>query len=385
MNRALRLQILAFTAIRFMLNTLHRMVYPFLPVFARALGVDLGALSYALTARSVLGVFAPLLAALSDTRGRKAGLLIGLVLFTGGVTLVIIWPTYPMFFAALILAFLGKLVYDPTVQAYMGDRVPYAQRGTVIALTEISWSVSFIVGVPLAGFMIGRAGWVSPFWALAVLGLVAIFVIFRIIPDERPEKVQALDLWKNLRLVVGYKPVLIGFAFALLISAANEVITLVFGAWIEDSFGVQVFALGTASAVIGFAELGGEGLVGGLTDRLGKVNSLAIGTFLNILAALALPILGSTLVGVFAGLFLFFITFEFTIVSLLPLMTEIFPPARGTVMAVNFASLSLGRAVGAFLGAQFFAFGIWGSVGASVGFNLICLGALVLLKRNSDL
>jgi predicted MFS family arabinose efflux permease len=146
-----------------------------------------------------------------------------------------------------------------------------------------------------------------------------------------------------------------------------------------------VLALGAASAVIGIAELGGEGLVGVLTDRLGKVNSLAIGTSLNILSALALPVLGGTLIGAFAGLFLFFLTFEFTIVSLLPLMTEIFPPARGTVMAVNFASLSLGRAVGAFLGVQFFSFGIWGSVGASIGFNLICLGALVLLKRKSDL
>ncbi len=42
----------AFTAIRIILNTMHRMVYPFLAVFARGLGVDIASMSYALTAPS---------------------------------------------------------------------------------------------------------------------------------------------------------------------------------------------------------------------------------------------------------------------------------------------------------------------------------------------
>ena len=49
----LRYQIALFTLIRLIFNTAHRMVYPFLGVIARGLGVDLPAMSVALTARAV--------------------------------------------------------------------------------------------------------------------------------------------------------------------------------------------------------------------------------------------------------------------------------------------------------------------------------------------
>ena len=53
MKTSLRWHLPAFTLIRMVFNTLHRMVYPFLSIFARGLGVDLTTISYALPARSV--------------------------------------------------------------------------------------------------------------------------------------------------------------------------------------------------------------------------------------------------------------------------------------------------------------------------------------------
>ena len=55
---------------------------------------------------------------------------------------------------ALLLSTLGKSLFDPALQAYFGDRVPYAQRGTALAVTEMAWSLAFIVGVPAMGFLI---------------------------------------------------------------------------------------------------------------------------------------------------------------------------------------------------------------------------------------
>ena len=43
----LNVQILAFTLTRFVLNTMQRMVYPFLAVLGRGLGVDLAVISVA--------------------------------------------------------------------------------------------------------------------------------------------------------------------------------------------------------------------------------------------------------------------------------------------------------------------------------------------------
>src|SRR5512139_3317341 len=174
MTRSLRLQVTAFTATRVVLNTMHRMIYPFLLTFGRGMGVDLAAITLEVTARSLAGASGPFLAWVADNHGRKVGMIFGLGLFVIGASLVIVWPTYPAFFLALILSILGKYVFDPAMQAYLGDRVSYERRGRVTGITEMGWSLGFILGVPLMGFLIARGGWTAPFPVLAILGLAAI-------------------------------------------------------------------------------------------------------------------------------------------------------------------------------------------------------------------
>ena len=161
-------------------------------------------------------------------------------------------------------------------------------------------------------------------------------------------------------------------------SAGNELVNLIFGVWLEDSFGLQITALAGASAVIGLSELGGEGLVASLTDRLGKARALALGISANIGAAILLPFIGQTEVGALVGLFLFYITFEYVIVSHIPMMTEMLPGARATVMAFNLTGHSLGRALGAFLAPVLYNLGFDVVTTGAVVFNVI--GLLVLIK-----
>ncbi len=79
-------------------------------------------------------------------------------------------------------------------------------------------------------------------------------------------------------------PALAAISIALWASAANELVNLIFGVWLEDSFGLKIAALAGASAVIGLSELGGEGLVALTTDRLGKPRALVLGLTGNVLA-----------------------------------------------------------------------------------------------------
>jgi predicted MFS family arabinose efflux permease len=382
----LRFQIPVFTAIRTILNTMHRMVYLFLPHFSRGLGVDVSALSLGLTARAFVGIFGPLVASVSDSRGRKVGLLLGLCLFTAGVALVVFWPTYLAFVLALVLTTLGKYTFDPTMHAYLGDRVPYQRRGLAIALTEVGWSLSFIVGVPLVGFIIARGGWMSPFSIFALLGAVSFGLVVWMIPMGSPAKEASLvvaptkganvPVWHNFRAVLAYPASLAGLMVGFTCSAANEIINLLLGIWMEDAFGLKIMALGATAVVIGLAELGGESLVGGLADRLGKPQSVGIGLGLNILAAAMFPFLGRSLVGALVGLVLFYITFEFTLVSSIPMMTEVMPSSRATLMAFYVASLSLGRALGALLAIPFYNWGLVISAAAVVAFDILALLAL---------
>jgi DHA1 family inner membrane transport protein len=370
------LQVPVFAVTRIVINTLHRMVYPFLAVLARGVGVDLISMSYALTARSLVGTVGPFAASVADRRGRKFGMLLGIALFTLGASLVVFWPTFPALFMAIILSTLGKNIFDPSMQAWLGDRIPYLRRGRTIAITEFGWSLAFILGVPAVGFLIARSGWMAPFPLMLVLGGVIFVGLFWMLPKEGSAPDGNPTLLANLRTVLTSVPALAGLAVGLFASGANEVVNLIFGVWLEDSFGLQIAALGAASAVIGFAELGGEGLVAAFVDRLGKPRAIGLGLTGNCLAAVALYFLRGSQAGALVGLFFFYITFEFTLVSTIPMMTEILPAVRATLMAANVAALSLGRAVGDLLAPRLYELGFWYVILGAVVFNLLALLAL---------
>ncbi len=321
------------------------------------MGVDLQTLTLALTLRSIAGAFGPFLGSIGDSRGRKFGMLFGLFLFTLGVGLVIIWPTFPAFLLALIFSLLGIYVYNPALQAYLGDRVVYQQRGRVLAFTELGWSLSFILGVPLMGLLISRYSWRAPFPVLTLLGLLALGVLAWMVPTGTARSGVQAGLRANIHKILTSPTVLAGLAMALLFACANELINLVFGIWLENSFGLMIAALGAASAVIGLSELSGESLAVAITDRLGKPLAVGLGLGLNCLAVLALPILGSNATGAVVGLFFFYLTFEYALVSSIPMMTEVMPSARATVMAVAAASVSLGRALAALLATPLYLLG----------------------------
>jgi predicted MFS family arabinose efflux permease len=375
---ALRSHLLVFTIARTILNTGFRLIYPFISTFARALGVEVDAVALAVTARSALGLSGPLLGNLGDSIGRKFAMIFGLLLFTAGFALVLFVPTYPSLFAALLLGAAGKIIFDPAMQAYLGDQVVYDRRSTAIAITEMGWSGASLLGLPLVGWLIARQGWIAPFPTLALLMLASVFLLWRVLPpDEKPDT-KSPSIRSAWLTILNTPSAIAALSITLLSSIGNEAVNIVYGLWLEGSFGLQVVALGAASSVIGFAELSGEGVVALVTDRMGKKRAIATGLLLTAGACLALPILGRNLIGVLFGLFLFYISFEFTFVSLIALVTELMPTARATLMAGNLAAAAGGRAIGALAGPWLFSFGIFWN--ASFGALLTLVAAAVLWR-----
>jgi len=161
---------------------------------------------------------------------------------------------------------------------------------------------------------------------------------------------------------------------------ANEMGNLAFGVWLEGSFSLKVTALGGVAALIGLSELSGEGLVTMISDRLGKRRSAALGLACNILAAILLPWIGHSVIGAMVGLFLFFLSFEFSIVSTIPLITEILPNARATVLAVNTSFALLGRGISGWLVPYAYAHSFAACAIAAVGIDMMALISLSFIN-----
>ncbi len=101
------------TVLRAVLQTITRMIYPFLAVFARGMGVEITAITTALGVSMLTALLGPLLAPLSDRYGRRAGILLGVSIFTLSAALVAAFPGFPVFALSLFLGNLAINIFLP--------------------------------------------------------------------------------------------------------------------------------------------------------------------------------------------------------------------------------------------------------------------------------
>jgi predicted MFS family arabinose efflux permease len=354
-NRPPRLvwQLATATLCRIVLNTARRFVYPFAPALSRELQVPLTAITSLIAvnqASSLAGLF---IGPLADRWGYRSMMRSGLLLLATGMLICWIAPVYGLVFIGLMLAGAGKTAYDPALQAFIGQRIPFSKRGTAIGAVETAWAGSALIGIPVIAVIIDGFGVRWTFFAMAVMGAMGWLMLGRAIranDTAAPGHGRSLGMGSALLQLIRFRPAAGMLGFGFLIAMANDNLFVVYGAWLEKEFGMGIVALGLSSSVIGAAELTGESLTALLGDRIGIKRFMILSSCMTAIGYLMLPIIGTTLpLGLF-GLFLIFLFFEAAMVSSFSLGTEVLPSARGTMMAGYFAAAGLGRMAGAFTG-----------------------------------
>ncbi len=371
--------VITVTVCRLAVNMTRRFSYPFVPVISDGLGVTAGSVQSAIAAQSGIGIASPLFGPFSEQYGRKRVMVGALVAMTATAAVGAIWPTFAIFALALLIFGVGKMIYDPVMQAYLGDQIPYQRRGLALGFTELSWAGALIVIAPLAGVLLVSAGLrgVMAFLALA-LGL-AVVALQRILPPDHPTEPSRArsPSWHILRRSPAG---LAALAYSFAIVSANEIFFINYGLWMDESFDLAVAALGTVTVVIAAAEVVGEFLVIGLADRLGKRRLAMVGAGLSAVGYFLLPQISFSLPLALFGLFLLFVCVETAIVASIPLFTEILPEARAVMMSGNVSAHAVGRLVGALIGGGLYAltgdFVMMGAVSMALG-----LGGFGLMYR----
>ncbi|NJN54425.1 MAG: MFS transporter [Anaerolineae bacterium] len=381
MSKSPRSQLLAqlglMTLARLCLNTGLRMVYPFAPAFARGLGVPIDAIYRLILIRSFAGFLSPLFSPLSEKYGRVPVMVGSMLIFGFGCLVVVVRPTYAALGITLCLISLAKIIYDPAMQSYVGERVPYAQRGRAISVTELSWAGALLIGGPLLSLTIARQGWLAPFFWLGLLGVLAALAVWRGVSRiHAPAAGGAVTLRQAAHTIRRHRVIWAAMAYIALTMTASETLLIVFGDWMESTFGLGLLALGFSAGVIGLAEATGELSTGWAVDHFGKRPVIISTGLLNALTMLLLPFVSVTLPLAQVAYFAVFFLFEMTVVGSMPLMTELLPSARAVVMSAVIAAMALGRVAGAWLGPQLFA--TWGFAANGVA-ACVLMGTAVLI------
>jgi predicted MFS family arabinose efflux permease len=348
---------------RLLINAQFRIVYPFLPAIARGLGVTLETAALLVAFRAAFGAISPLFGYLADRIGRKPLMVGGMIALTAGAALVAASQTFGLALVAFGLLGMAQSAYDPTMQAHVGDVVPLERRARAMGIVELSWSGSWLIGVPAAGFLMARYGWQAPFVVIGVLGLgfTVLTLTIREARRERPAADATGPARTPQRLP---RPVLFALGASALILLANESLFLVYGALMEDRYNLALGALGLASIVVSVAELTGAGAVVAFVDRIGKRKALLAGLLLNAACFSLLPFTLRTLPTALAGIAAVALTSEFSIVTSIALLSGLAQRSAGLVMSVRTA-LMWGMVIVASLAAPrlWDAFGFWSVAG----------------------
>ena len=360
---------------RLILSTARRFAYPFAPTLSRGLGVPLTAITSLIAvnwATSLLGI---IVGPIGDRVGYRQMMILGMALLGIGMLAGGFFPFYAVMIFALFAAGMGKVTFDPAVQAYVSERVPFRRRGTAIGFLEISWAGSTLLGIPLIALLIDHVNWRAPFFAMGLIGILGALAVALFFPGNGKAAAQAdsVQPYKKMLLVLMKdKPAVGAMAYVFFFSAAIDNLFVVYGAWLEEAFGVGIVVLGLGTSVIGAAELIGEVMVATISDRLGLKRAITLGVMLCIVTYGLLPVISLSFYLALAGLFVHFLIFEFTIISSVALCTELRPDMRATIIAGFFAAAGMGRIVGALSGGP-----VWLS-GGIVATGMISAGLTLL-------
>jgi DHA1 family inner membrane transport protein len=373
MMRRVRSSLGFLSAERFVMNTAYRFVYPFLPVIARGLGVPLEQAALLVSARHIAGLATPAVIRAVGYRPRRL-IGTGLVLFIAGSAVTAATNAYIGALIGFALIGIAKPVFDVSSQAYVSARVPYSERARYLSVFEFTWAGALLIGAPATGWLISRTSWSTPFLVFAAVTVLAVALLSRFVDGDSP-----LDIAPATRLAItssGRAFLFVAGFFAL----ASEMIIVVFGAWMENSFGLSLAALGGVAFFIGASELAGEGATFAFTDRLGKRRAVLLGLVVSTVGfVLLVPAQNSMGIGlVILGIAMF--GFEFTIVSSIPLASELMPMSRAQYLGWMVVSMSLARGIGAAIGPFLFdSYGLAGPAIAAATADV--LAAVVLITK----
>lgn len=363
--------ILLLTLARLVMDMTKRFVYPFVGPIAAQLGVSPAAIQNVLASQWGIGLTSPFFGTLAERYGHKRMMLISLFGMALAGLIGAVLPVFGVWAFVMVCFGFGKVIFNPTMQAYLGNLIPYNQRGRAMGIVELSWAGSLLFVAPLAGFVLEHSTMQVLFLIFTgMLTVVAVAGWVYLPPDNAMDKKKrsSKQLLADWGIILRSPVAMSALLFSMTLVGANELFFINYGLYMEATFELPLTALGAVTIVIAAAEALGEVIVISIADRVGKRPLAMAGALGAAVAYFALPNLASNLPLTLVALFMMFMCVETAIVASFPLFTEIVPNAKAMMMSANNTAHALGRMGGAALG---------GAIYATSG-NFVLTGAIAL-------
>jgi EmrB/QacA subfamily drug resistance transporter len=175
-----------------------------LPSIQRSFGASTAGLQWTIDGYTVvLASLLMLSGSLADRLGRKRVFQAGLALFTLGSLLCSLAPGLGWLVGFRMLQAVGGSMLNPVALAIIANTfTDPAKRARAMGVWGSVFGISLAVGPVLGGVLVGTIGWRSIFWVNVPVGLAAIALTHRFVPESRAPRPRRLDPIAQILIVV---------------------------------------------------------------------------------------------------------------------------------------------------------------------------------------
>ena len=236
----LTLGILSIAAISYVLQ--QTLVVPALPTIQRDLNTTTTWVTWVFTGFLLTSAVAtPLLGKLGDTHGKKRLLVISMLIFVVGTVAAALASSIAMLVVARAIQGAAGAIF-PLAFGIIRDELPREKVGVGLGLLSATFGVGGGVGLVLSGVILESLPWTWLFWIGAVPPLIALILVWRLVPESPVRTPARLDWWGALTLSAGLAALLVALSegerwgwlsAATLGTFALSVVALIVWVWVE--------------------------------------------------------------------------------------------------------------------------------------------------------
>jgi DHA1 family multidrug resistance protein-like MFS transporter len=329
------------------------MVMPIFPFYIESMGASATELGLLVAISPFIQLIAsPLWGSVSDRRGRKPVLVVGLLGYGISMVLFGLSTELWMLFVARGVGALLSAATMPTTMAYVSDSTSEQDRGGGMGALGAAMGLGMVLG-PALGGLLGGESLSMPFFLTAAVCFVTLLLVLLLLPESLPAEArrqtktdirpaaQVRELWRAL-----FGPLGVLLLMAFLVSFGLTNFQGIFGYYALKKFGYGTEEVGWILTVMGIVSAVTQGaLTGPLTKRWGEAAVIKV-TLLASAVSFGLLLAANNLPTILVTTGLFTLPNALLRPAVISLTSKQATSQQGVAMGLNNSFNSLGRIAG---------------------------------------
>lgn len=316
-----------------------------------------------------------LLAPIADTKGRKKFIIGAVLIFSAGLLFSYPATSINQLFVVRCLAGVGAGMLSMLILTYIGDVIPYENRGFVMGMVMSGYFAAMILGVPIGAYVAETFGWRMTFTTFGILAFVLSFPLLALLPTSQPQELRSAKAsFRGLQHKGVFSLVIISF----LDSGALVGFMTYIGVWLKDIFKLTAVEVSYLFITVGVVALIASPIAGKLADRVGKKNMLIYGFFIRAVCLFAVPFFTQSLIPIYIGFILLSLSAAFRMGPMNALITHLVEDSqRASTIALKNSMAQLGIAIGTWWAGILFV--TWSYIAVGIFSAILALSSLLIL------